>query len=70
MTDFTTRKVIIIVLFMLFSNPLFMVPTYIEEPKSLTHSIDLLCEVDKSGRASHHKAAEFHKKVFDETVEF
>ena len=47
-----------------------MVPTYIEEPKSLTHSIDLLCEVDKSGRASHHKAAEFHKKVFDETVEF
>ena len=34
LTDFTIRKVIIIVLFMLFTNPLFMVDTYIKEPGS------------------------------------
>lgn len=43
LTDYTTRKVIIIVLFMLFTNPLFMVHTYITEPESLTYSIELLC---------------------------
>lgn len=30
LTDYTIRKVIIIVLFMLFTNPLFMVDTYIK----------------------------------------
>ena len=55
---------------MLFTNPLFMVPTYIQEPASLTHSIDLLCELDKGGRAVIHSKNGFHKKMFDETVEF
>lgn len=32
LTDYTTRKVIIIVLFMLFTNDAFMVSSYITEP--------------------------------------
>ena len=41
LTDYTTRKVIIIVLFMLFTNDLFMVNTYVyeDEPKNLTYPI-------------------------------
>lgn len=70
LTDYTTRKVIIIVLFMLFTNPIFMVSSYQDEPVSLAYPIKLLCEMDeKAADKKRHIQTGLHKKIFDETVE-
>ena len=42
LTDFTLRKVILIVLVMLFTNPLFMIQSYITDPSSLNFGLDIL----------------------------
>ena len=42
LSDFTTRKVVILVLVMLFTSPFFTVTTYLEEPNSYNYSLELL----------------------------
>lgn len=46
LTDFTLRKVIFIVLLMLFTNPLFMIHTYEVNPESMRYGIDLLVKTN------------------------
>ena len=65
LTDFTTRKVIMMVLIMLFTNPLFMVSTYITEPYSYSHGIDLIRMLDNHN--SHRKFIS-HDKLFDSVI--
>jgi len=42
LSDFTTRKVIILVLAMLFSQPLTSVGTYVEDPSSYEYGLSLI----------------------------
>lgn len=42
LSDFTTRKVVILVLVMLFTSPFFTVTTYLEEPNSYNYGLELL----------------------------
>ena len=42
LSEYTTRKVVILVLIMLFSNPVFSVSTYLTEPNSFNYGLDLL----------------------------
>ena len=42
LTDFTLRKVIFIVLLMLFTNPLFTIQSYITDPDSLNFGLDII----------------------------
>lgn len=42
LSDFTTRKVVILVLVMLFTSPVFSVNSYMEEPNSYNYGLDLL----------------------------
>lgn len=42
LSDFTTRKVIILVLAMLFSQPLTSVGTYIDDPSSFEYGLSLI----------------------------
>ena len=46
LTDFTLRKVIFIVLLMLFTNPLFMVQTYVTEPNSFVDGLNFLMQAE------------------------
>jgi len=69
LSDYTTRKVIIIVLFMLFTNPIFMVSSYQVEPESLSYPIQLVCDMDKKAvDKQRHKQTGIHKKIFEETI--
>ena len=69
LTDYTTRKVICIVLFMLFTNDAFMVSSYITEPQSLSYPIELICDLDKrNADKGRHIDTNLHKKIFDDTV--
>ena len=45
LSDFTTRKVVILVLVMLFTSPIFTVATYLEEPNTYNYGLDLLHEI-------------------------
>ena len=62
LTDYTTRKVIVIVLVMLFTNPIFMVETYVKEPNSHAYALNLLFKLHKQG-------SKIGQEVFDKTVE-
>lgn len=42
LSEFTTRKVVILVLIMLFTSPVFTVSTWLEEPNSYNFGLDLL----------------------------
>ena len=46
LSDMTARKVILIILFMLFTNPLFQPSTYLTEPDSLDYGLNLLVEIN------------------------
>ena len=63
LTDFTLRKVIFIVLLMLFTNPLFMVQTYLSEPSSFVYGLDLLMKTQATVDAN------LRPKFFDEYLE-
>lgn len=45
LSEFTTRKVVILVLVMLFTSPVFSVSTYLEEPDSYNYGLDLLHKI-------------------------
>ena len=45
LSEATTRRVIILVLAMLFSVPLFTVTTYVEEPNSYNYGLSLIREL-------------------------
>lgn len=45
LSEITTRKVVILVLVMLFTSPVFTVTTYLEEPDSYNYGLDLLNNV-------------------------
>tara|TARA_B110000285_G_C15097134_1_gene602727 strand:- start:1743 stop:1967 length:225 start_codon:yes stop_codon:yes gene_type:complete len=45
LSDFTTRKVVILVLVMLFTSPIFTTATYLEEPNTYNFGLDLLHEL-------------------------
>lgn len=47
LSDFTTRKVIILVLAMLFSQPLTSVGTYIDDPSSFEYGLSLIQSLAK-----------------------
>lgn len=53
---------------MLFTNQLFMVSTYVAEPESYTYPIELLCQLDREGKADRHQKSGLHKMIFEETV--
>lgn len=55
LTDYTTRKVIIIILVMLFTNPIFMVETYVKEPNSQEYALQLLSVLDTKGTHQHER---------------
>ena len=42
LSDFTTRKVVILVLVMLFTSPIYSVSSYLEEPNSYDYGLDLV----------------------------
>ena len=42
LSEFTTRKVVILVLVMLFTSPIFSVSTYLEEPNSYNYGLDMI----------------------------
>ena len=42
LSDFTTRKVVILVLVMLFTSPIFSVSTYLEEPNSYNYGLEMI----------------------------
>tara|TARA_B110001450_G_scaffold250543_1_gene269377 strand:- start:855 stop:1079 length:225 start_codon:yes stop_codon:yes gene_type:complete len=42
LSDFTTRKVVILVLVMLFTSPIFSVRTYLEEPDSYNYGLEMI----------------------------
>ena len=42
LSDFTTRKVVILVLVMLFTSPIFSVSTYLEEPDSYNYGLEMI----------------------------
>jgi hypothetical protein len=42
LSDFTTRKVVILVLVMLFTSPIFSVSTYLEEPNTYNYGLEMM----------------------------
>lgn len=42
LSEFTTRKVVILVLVMLFTSPIFSVSTYLEEPNSYNYGLEMI----------------------------
>ena len=63
LTDYTLRKVILIVLLMLFTNPLFMVQTYVSEPNSFNYGLDLLAKAQATSKTA------LSTKFFDDYIE-
>lgn len=61
LTDYTIRRVIIIVLFMLFTNPLFMVQTYMKVPDSQEYALDLIWTLQENG-------TDIHDGMFNTTI--
>ena len=61
LNDTTTRRVIIMVLAMLFTVPIFTVGTYIEEPSSFDYGLALINHLGPASNGG--------KAVFDNTVE-
>lgn len=55
LTDYTTKKVIIIILAMLFTNPIFMVETYVKDPVSHEFYLDLLYKLNTNETANKDK---------------
>ena len=45
LSEFTTRKVVILVLIMLFTSPIFTVSTWLEETNSYNYGLDLLRDI-------------------------
>lgn len=60
LSEKTTRQVILVVLAMLFSVPLFTPTTYIEEPNSYDYGLSLIYQLGPETEAG--------RKVFDDTV--
>ena len=55
LSEITTRRVIILVLAMLFSQPIFSVSTYMQEPNSYDYGLNLIYALGpgtKGGRAA------------------
>ena len=46
LSEFTTRKVVILVLVMLFTSPVFTTSNYLEEPNTFNYGLDLLRDLD------------------------
>jgi hypothetical protein len=42
LSDFTTRKVVILVLVMLFTSPIFSVYSYLEEPNTYNYGLEMM----------------------------
>jgi hypothetical protein len=51
LSEFTTRKVVILVLVMLFTSPIFSVATYLEEPNSYNYGLDMIRIVGPRSKA-------------------
>ena len=51
LSDFTTRKVVILVLVMLFTSPFFTVTTYLEEPNSYNYGLELVKRLGPRSKA-------------------
>jgi hypothetical protein len=45
LSEFTTRKVVILVLVMLFTSPIFSVSSYLEEPNSYDYGLEMIKNV-------------------------
>ena len=61
LTDFSSRKVIMIILFMLFTNPFFQTQTYISEPDSFDYGLNLLVKLNPKDYKS-------KKRIVDQIV--
>lgn len=48
LNDFTTKKIIILVLFLIFSFPLFSLKTYIDEPEGFYSGLELLSKLKET----------------------
>lgn len=61
LSEYTTRRVIILVLAMLFSVPVFTVSTYLEEPNSFQYGLSLIYDLGPETEAA--------KEIFANTVD-
>jgi hypothetical protein len=57
LSDLTTRRVILLVLAMMFSVPLFTISTYQEENNSFTFGLELIAAFNKAGQYAGAKTA-------------
>ena len=61
LSEYTTRRVIILVLAMLFSVPVFTVSTYLEEPNSFSYGLSLMYDLGPTTEAA--------KEIFQNTID-
>ena len=66
LSEITTRRVIILVLIMLFSQPIFSVSTYMQEPNSYDYGLNLIQTLGpstKGGKAAFVSMVEIQQKI-------
>lgn len=66
LSEITTRRVIILVLAMLFSQPIFSVSTYMQQPNSFDYGLNLIQQLGpetKGGKAAFQSMIEIQKVI-------
>lgn len=64
LNDSTTKKIIILVLFLIFSFPIFSFKTYIDEPEGFNSGLELLSRL-KDTNSNPNRRENFFKKVVE-----
>jgi hypothetical protein len=66
LSEITTRRVIVLVLIMLFSQPIFSVSTYMQEPNSYDYGLNLIQTLGPStmgGKAAFNSMVEIQQEI-------